>query len=38
LVGIDGAFKPQDKVSKAQAASVIMRLVYLQGKLDQKIM
>ncbi|TCS76104.1 hypothetical protein EDD64_10476 [Effusibacillus lacus] len=35
--GSDGWFKPQEQVSRAQAASVIMRLVHLQGKTDQPI-
>lgn len=33
----DGVFAPQEKVSRAEAASVLMRLVYLQGKTDQVI-
>jgi hypothetical protein len=33
----DGAFKPLGKVTKAEVASVLMRLVSLQGKLDQLI-
>lgn len=37
MEGSDGAFEPLAKVSKAQAAVVIMRIVRLQGKLDQTI-
>lgn len=35
--GTGSAFRPQGKVTRAQAAAVIMRLVYLQGKTDQTI-
>ncbi|GCL73046.1 hypothetical protein PN4B1_29820 [Paenibacillus naphthalenovorans] len=37
---LDGSvrkFNPQGEVTKAQAATALMRLVHLQGKLDQKI-
>ncbi|MGG6311713.1 YcdB/YcdC domain-containing protein [Paenibacillus macerans] len=37
LQGQSGKFNPQQKVTKAEAASVIMRLVKLQGKTDQPI-
>lgn len=37
LQGSDGYFRPGDKVTRAQAASVMMRLVQLQGKTDQDI-
>lgn len=37
MEGTDSAFEPLAKVSKAQAAVVMMRLVHLQGKLDQVI-
>jgi hypothetical protein len=33
----DGAFNPLGKLTKAEAASVLMRLVSLQGRLDQLI-
>jgi hypothetical protein len=37
MTGADGSFMPKAEVTKAQAATVMMRLVYLQGKLDQPI-
>ncbi|OCT13514.1 hypothetical protein A8709_18125 [Paenibacillus pectinilyticus] len=37
MEGTNGAFEPLAKVSKAQAAIVLMRLAHLQGKLDQTI-
>ncbi|WP_261807637.1 S-layer homology domain-containing protein [Paenibacillus sp. N3.4] len=37
MEGSDGAFNPSAKVTKAEAAVIIMRLVHLQGKLDQTI-
>ncbi|WNR47046.1 S-layer homology domain-containing protein [Paenibacillus roseipurpureus] len=37
MEGSDGAFEPLATVTKAQAAVVLMRLVHLQGKLDQNI-
>ncbi|MCR8645687.1 S-layer homology domain-containing protein [Paenibacillus sp. N1-5-1-14] len=33
----DGKFSPKDKVTRAEAATAIMSLVYLQGKLDQGV-
>ncbi|MVP00277.1 YcdB/YcdC domain-containing protein [Paenibacillus lutrae] len=33
----DGKFRPRDRVSKAEAAVVFMRLVSIQGKLDQPV-
>jgi hypothetical protein len=36
--GSNGEFKPNQKVTRAEAATVLMRLVYLQGKIDQSIM
>ena len=33
----NGKFNPQQNVTKALAASVIMKLVELQGKIDQPI-
>ncbi|MBB3112499.1 hypothetical protein FHS18_004600 [Paenibacillus phyllosphaerae] len=38
LSPIDGKFMPEAPVTKAQAATVMMRLVRLQGKLDASIM
>lgn len=37
LQGDNGRFSPQQKVTKAQAATVIMKLVELQGRTDQAI-
>jgi len=37
MQGTDGTFRPQEKITKAEAATVIIRLVKLQGKLDQPI-
>lgn len=37
LEGQSGKFNPQQTVTKAEAASVIMKLVNLQGKTDQEI-
>lgn len=37
LEGENGKFNPQQIVTKAQAAIVIMKMVELQGKLDQPI-
>jgi hypothetical protein len=37
LEGENGKFNPQQKVTKAQAASTIMKLVKLQGMTDQSI-
>lgn len=37
MQGSDGYFRPTEKVTKAQAASVMMRLVYMQGKTDQQV-
>ncbi|MCL6456563.1 MAG: S-layer homology domain-containing protein, partial [Gorillibacterium sp.] len=37
MQGENGKFNPTQTVSKAQAATVIMKLVELQGKIDQKI-
>ncbi len=37
MEGENGKFNPQQKVTKAQAASVIMKLVEIQGKTDQTI-
>ncbi|WP_166238381.1 YcdB/YcdC domain-containing protein [Paenibacillus turpanensis] len=37
LEGSGGAWRPNDEVTRAQAAVVMMRLVYLQGKVDQAI-
>ncbi|WP_068775668.1 YcdB/YcdC domain-containing protein [Paenibacillus sp. FJAT-26967] len=33
----DGKFRPRDRVSKAEAAVIFMRLVSIQGKLDQPV-
>ncbi|MNE62481.1 Endo-1,4-beta-xylanase A precursor [compost metagenome] len=37
LQGENGKFNPQQHLTKAQAASIIMKLVELQGKTDQPI-
>ncbi|MNE77325.1 Endo-1,4-beta-xylanase A precursor [compost metagenome] len=37
LQGDNGRFNPQQQVTKAQAAAVIMKLVELQGKTDTAI-
>ncbi|OAB41465.1 YcdB/YcdC domain-containing protein [Paenibacillus glacialis] len=37
MEGENGKFNPQQKVTKAQAATVIMKLVEIQGKTDQTI-
>jgi hypothetical protein len=37
MTAADGSFMPKAEMTKAQAATVMMRLVYLQGKLDQSI-
>jgi len=37
MEGENGKFNPQQKVTKAQAATVIMNLVEIQGKMDQTI-
>ncbi|MNO14756.1 hypothetical protein D3C76_44050 [compost metagenome] len=37
LQGQNGKFNPQRPVTKAEAASILMRLVKLQGKTDQAI-
>lgn len=37
LQGENGKFNPQQHITKAQAASIIMKLVELQGKTDQPI-
>ena len=37
MEGENGKFNPQQKVTKAQAASIIMKLVEIQGKTDQTI-
>ncbi|WP_334075804.1 MULTISPECIES: S-layer homology domain-containing protein [Paenibacillus] len=38
LQGQNGRFNPAGKVTRAEAASVIMTLVKLQGKMDQSVM
>lgn len=37
MAGENGAFHPQQKVTKAQAASTLMKLVEIQGKTDSTI-
>jgi Zn-dependent metalloprotease len=37
MIGTDGNFSPNAKVTRAEAATVMMRLVYLQGKTDRTI-
>ncbi len=37
LQGQNGKFNPQRQVTKAEAASILMRLVKLQGRIDQPI-
>lgn len=37
MTGTDGRFNPQQTVTKAEAATVMMRLVHLQGKTDRMI-
>ncbi|MHA0856090.1 S-layer homology domain-containing protein [Paenibacillus sp. CMAA1364] len=37
LEGANGKFNPQQTITNAQAASIIMKLVELQGKVDQAI-
>lgn len=37
MEGVNGSFLPQQKVTKAQAASTLMKLVEIQGKTDSTI-
>jgi hypothetical protein len=37
MTGADGKFNPKQTVTKAEAATVMMRLVHLQGKTDRTI-